>query len=330
MTKLNKRLLLAILTLPILAGCIHNHHHDLDPETLSHVPGWGVKDRHSHDHGMGSTHGGVAVGSAGMIYVSSDDGIFAYNDAGELKRSFRDKSLTHIHAMQLRMEKGKEYIYGARNNAGTLVKLDLEGHILMEVPFPGECGLAVKKFKPTAVAVKPNGNIFLADGYGSNYILEFDSSGNYLSYFGGKDMEDIEKFKTPHGLTIDTRYNPARLLVCDREKKRLVHFDLDGKFIGEVITGLRRPCATSIYGEYVAIAELQGRVVILDGRNEIVVTLGDNPNENEWANFKVPPSDWKAGVFTAPHGLCWDAHGNLYVQDWNAAGRVSKWTPAIP
>jgi hypothetical protein len=38
----------------------------------------------------------------------------------------------------------------------------------------------------------------------------------------------------------------------------------------------------------------------------------------------VAPTDWKAGVFTAPHGLCFDKAGNIYVQDWNATGRVTK------
>ena len=32
----------------------------------------------------------------------------------------------------------------------------------------------------------------------------------------------------------------------------------------------------------------------------------------------------KPGVFTAPHGLCFDAEGNLYVMDWNKTGRLTK------
>jgi len=30
------------------------------------------------------------------------------------------------------------------------------------------------------------------------------------------------------------------------------------------------------------------------------------------------------GIFTAPHGLSFDSEGNLYVEDWNVNGRVSK------
>ena len=38
----------------------------------------------------------------------------------------------------------------------------------------------------------------------------------------------------------------------------------------------------------------------------------------------VPPEKWKDGEFTAPHGACWDSKGDLYVEDWNATGRINK------
>lgn len=30
------------------------------------------------------------------------------------------------------------------------------------------------------------------------------------------------------------------------------------------------------------------------------------------------------GIFTAPHGLSFDQAGNLYVEDWNKTGRITK------
>jgi hypothetical protein len=77
-------------------------------------------------------------------------------------------------------------------------------------------------------------------------------------------------------------------------------------------------------GDHVAIAELAGRVAILDGNNKLVAALGDNPNPNQRANYNVPPKDWKDGIFNAPHGVSYDHDGNLYVEDWNASGRISK------
>ena len=87
---------------------------------------------------------------------------------------------------------------------------------------------------------------------------------------------------------------------------------------------MRRPCAVSFHGDHCAVAELEARVVILDKAGKQVSLVGDNPNKKQWAGFGVKPADQKPGIFTAPHGLSFDKDGNLYVQDWNATGRVSK------
>ena len=34
--------------------------------------------------------------------------------------------------------------------------------------------------------------------------------------------------------------------------------------------------------------------------------------------------DGLVGTFTAPHGLGFTENGDLYVQDWNQTGRVTK------
>jgi hypothetical protein len=38
----------------------------------------------------------------------------------------------------------------------------------------------------------------------------------------------------------------------------------------------------------------------------------------------VQGEQWVDGLFLAPHSAAWDEQGNLYVMDWNAAGRVNK------
>jgi hypothetical protein len=82
----------------------------------------------------------------------------------------------------------------------------------------------------------------------------------------------------------------------------------------------------SIHGDNVAIAELESRVAILDKSNKVISVLGDNPDKGQWAKFDVAVEAWKEGIFTAPHGLTYDKEGNLYVQDWNKTGRVTKLT----
>ena len=96
------------------------------------------------------------------------------------------------------------------------------------------------------------------------------------------------------------------------------------------MTGLRRPCGVSFWQGHLAVAELEGRVTILDESFRIEAHLGDNPNRGHWANNGVKPDDWADGVFTAPHACCFDRAGNLYVMDWNAAGRISRLNRVAP
>ena len=186
--------------------------------------------------------------------------------------------------------------------------------------------LALEKFAPTAITVAPNGDIFLSDGYASNHIFKFDKTGKYLKHFGTKG-NDLKQFNTAHGMTLDTRYDPPRLLICDRNhqpKGRLLHYNLDGEFIEEVITGLGMPTSASVQGDYVSVPDLHGRLVVLDKTNTIMAVLGHNPDRAQGQNYKVPQAQWIEGVFSGTHGSAWDAEGNLYVQDWNVDGRIMK------
>jgi hypothetical protein len=64
--------------------------------------------------------------------------------------------------------------------------------------------------------------------------------------------------------------------------------------------------------------------VILDKAGKVAATLGDNPDRKQWAAFKLAPEHWRDGIFVAPHGVSFDRDGNLFVQDWNFAGRFTK------
>lgn len=293
--------------------------------TFDTVPGWGLSPEGKSQ--IGPCHGSVVVDKAGNVYTSADAGVFVFSPDGKVIRRFLGENYSRIHDMKINAEADGEFIYGARNANAEGIKFNAEsGNIVLRLPFPKESGLEGKPFNPTAITIAPNGDIFLADGYASDQIFKFDKNGNYLMHFGTKGNA-LKEFNTAHGMCLDTRYEPARLLICDRNhqpKGRLLHYSLGGEFIDELVTGLGMPTSAAVQGDYVSVPDLHGRVVILDKTNTIMAVLGHNPDPAKGANYGIPQEQWKEGIFSGTHGSYWDKDGNLYVQDWNTSGRIMK------
>ena len=318
-----------------LSGCsLSNHEENHDEKgvrlgtglmTFDTVPSWGLGANGKSQ--IGPTHGGVAIGKDGTVYTSADRGVYALSPDGKILRSFIEEPYTKLHDIEIRNENGTEYIYGARNANKEGIKFNAkDGNVVLKLPFPKESKLELTSFSPTAITVDADGNIYLSDGYASNIIFKYDKTGKYLKHFGAKG-NGPRQFNTAHGMTLDNRYDPPRLLICDRNhqpKGRLLHYSLEGEYINEVIGGLGMPTSVAVQGDYVSVPDLHGRVVILDKSNTIMAVLGHNPNPQLGRSYGIKQADWIEGVFSGTHGSNWDANGNLYIQDWNVDGRIMK------
>jgi sugar lactone lactonase YvrE len=122
-----------------------------------------------------------------------------------------------------------------------VIKLSPEGEVLLTLGRPGSPGDGRGPLldTPCDVVTDADGNIYVGDGHeGQNEddpstvarIAKFDKSGNFITSWGrwGSGPEEL---RTPHALDIDS-YN--RLIVADRGNNRLVIFELDGTYIGEL------------------------------------------------------------------------------------------------
>ena len=273
---------------------------------------------------LGPCHGGAVLDAAGNIYVTTDTerGIVVFSPKGKFLRAFGP---TRIHGLELRKEKGVQYLYAARPSDHEVLKLKLDGEQVWAIHFPAEAGLYkdANGFKPCAVTVAPDGSIFVADGYGSNFVLKFDKNRKFIKAFGGPGQEE-GKFNTCHGIALDPRPRKPLLLVCNRNNNRVEHWDLDGNFVRVIQKDLRMPAAVHIRGNYAVFPELQGRVTVLDKAGKIVAQVGDNPNESQRANFGLPQDQWKDGICNSPHGASIDKNGNLIVSEWSKFGHLHK------
>ncbi len=279
---------------------------------------------------LGPCHGGTVIDKAGTIYVTTDTerGIVVFSPQGKFLRAVGP---TRIHGLEIREENGTEYIYGARPNDHEVIKLKLNGEKEWAIGYPGEAGIYkdANGFKPCAVTVAPDGSIFIADGYGANYVLKFDSTRKFVKAFGGPGKEE-GKFNTCHGIAVDMRQGKPLLLVCNRNSNRVEYWDLDGNFVKVIQKDLRMPAAVHIRGDYAVFPELQGRVTVLDKEGNIVAQIGDNPIKEQRANFGLPPDQWKAGICDSPHGASIDKDGNLIVSEWSKFGHLHKFVQATP
>ena len=279
---------------------------------------------------FGGTHGAIAQDKAGQIYVSTQSatGILVYSAEGRLLKTIAS-AFPEVHSMVLSEEDGTEYFYttvqkGTPEENWLFVKMKTDGTPVLKITAPPEAGFKLaNEWRITAAVPAPDGSIFIANGYGDSRIFHFDGKGNYRRSYSGKGAEP-GLLNCSHGLTLDRRYEQPLLLVCDRENRRLCHFDLDGKYVGTVTEHLRRPCQISLHGDYAIVSELEGRVTVLDRDNVPVAFLGDNGHRAQWANYDLDPKTIDAASFSAAHGCFVDREANVYVSDWNRTGRVNR------
>lgn len=291
------------------------------------VAGWGALPEGTS---FGGTHGAIAQDQAGNIYVStqSETGVLVFNSEGKLLKTIATQ-FPEVHSMTYALEDGQEYLYttvqkGTPQENWLFVKMKTDGTVVKRITAPQEAGFSTpNEWRITAAVPGPNGDIYIANGYGDSRIFRFDKQGQYKASYSGKGTAD-GKLNCSHGLAVDTRYDQPLLLVCDRENRRLCHFDFDGKWVGTVAQYLRRPCQVSFYGGYAVVSELEGRVLILDEHNAPVAFLGDNPHKEQWAKYEIDPAAIAPASFSAAHGCFVDRNGDVYVSDWNRTGRVTK------
>jgi hypothetical protein len=272
---------------------------------------------------------GVAQDSRGRIYVShtvhpdskSEDAIAVFDEKGKFLTSWGSRFKGGGHGIDLRKEKGTEFLYHCDTAHRQVVKTTLDGTVVWEKGLPTESGKYGEKdaFVPTNVAFAPNGDFYIGDGYGSSWVHQYNIAGEYIRSFGGRGS-DPGKFDIPHGLWIDPRGKEPLLAVADRGNRRIQYMTMDGKHVKFVTEGMRAPCNVDFRRGVMLVPDLNSVVTLLDEKNNVVASLGDGQPSNLRG---APRSQFIPGKFIHPHDAMFLRNGDILVAEWVPIGRIT-------
>jgi sugar lactone lactonase YvrE len=251
--------------------------------------------------------------------------ILKFDASGSLVKSFGAGLIVFPHGLTVDRD-GNVWVTDlfARDGKGQQVlKFSPGGKVLMSLGKPGIAGDGPDVFNaPSAVAVAPNGDIFVADGHGGNTnarIVKFRSDGRLIKSWGRKGTAPGE-FDTPHALAMDSQ---GRLFVADRNNNRIQIFDQDGNFIAQW-TQFSRPSGLFIdAGDviYVSDSESESATRNHDGWKR-GIRVGSARDGSVTAFIPDPVE--KATTTSAAEGVAADASGNIYGAE-AAARRIMKY-----
>ncbi len=290
---------------------------------------------------LGDCHG-MAVDERDHVFVLQQNGdvqhpaLLEFDASGRFVRGSGQRFARGAHGLTYDRHDGHECLWIVDYELQAVVKCALDGSELLELPkpvhaaYPGGNG-----YRPTDVAIAPNGEIYVTDGYGASLIHRYTADGRHIQTIGWKG-NGPGQFECPHGLCIDTRGAEPVLLVADRANVRIQALSLTGEHRRTIISrGLRYPCAVRIRGDATLIPDLFGAVLMWDRDYNHVATLGAHPDmrPGEWPKHvagypSVPREDRLDGRFISPHCVARDSAGRIYVGEWlRDGGRLTRLTP---
>ena len=264
-----------------------------------------------------------------LLTNETKNNVLIYDKAGKLLTSWGTE-YPGAHGLTLFNENGTEVLFICDNNRHQVIKTTLDGRVLLTLDYPKETGQYSKadEFIPTETAIAPNGDIYVADGYGKDFIIQYDLAGKYKNHFGGRGSE-AKHLLNAHGICIDQR-NPLQpcLIVTSRQQNAFKRYTFNGVYIDTISLPGAWVCRPVIKGDYLYAAVLQsnaqqgkqsGFVTILDKNYKVVSNLGGS--QPQYVNHQLEEMYQTIKYFQYPHDVCVDDEENLYIAQWNS-GKV--------
>ncbi len=287
---------------------------------------------------------GVAVDSRDRVFVFNrgPQPVMIFDRDGRFQSSWGEGLFARPHGITIGPD---DSVYITDDLDQTVKKFTPDGNLLLTIGksgTPSDTGATSQDFRtirragapfhyPTNVALAADGSLYISDGYGNARVHKFSSDGRHLMSWGEAGAGPGQ-FHIPHGIAVGP---DGTVVVADRENSRLQFFSPDGQFLREW-SEIARPCQVAIDAQGVFyVAELGysagmwpdttapgpdatgGRVSIFDSGGELLA---------RWGGGSDPCAP---GDFYAPHDICLDSRGGLYVGEvvWSAGGNLGAVPP---
>lgn len=283
---------------------------------------------------------GVAVDAKDRVYLltRSDARVIIYEPDGTFMRSWGEDIFTpRTHGISI----GKDgSVYTTDDGDHTVRKFTPEGKQLMVIGTPGQpsdTGYDKSKGlvsitrggppfnRPTGITEAANGDLYVTDGYGNARVHRFSANGKIVQSWG-EPGTGPGQFNLPHGICIDS---DGRILVADRENDRIQFFSKDGEYLDQW-THVQRPTDVFVDRDgLVYVSSLWWRVgqnspikgtIRHDLPGHISVLDSDGNLLLRW----ISADRCSPGNFVAPHTLCVDSEGSIYVGEVTYTFGVSR------
>ena len=272
---------------------------DLNWETLP--PGYSWRDAPA-----------VATDDHDNVYVFNrgDHPMIVFDSDGNFIKSWGEGVFARAHGISRGPD---DTLYCTDAADHTVRQFTLDGELLMTIGAPGKPAdpFSGEPFnRCTHTAVDPRtGDIYVSDGYGNSRVHKYSPDGKLLFSWGAPGTGEGE-FNCTHNIATDSQ---GYVYVADRENHRIQIFDSKGKY-ETLWSTVHRPCGLYISEDdtiYVGelgwgsgvernVPNIGPRVSVMNTKGQILARLGEGYGLGE-------------GQFLAPHGICLDSKGSIYV-----------------
>jgi sugar lactone lactonase YvrE len=225
--------------------------------------------------------------------------VMVFAPDGKFLRSW-DGNFTTPHGLRIDPD---DNVWIADMDNHLVQKFTLDGKLLLSLGTKDKPGRAADRFnRPADVNTGPDGEIYVADGYGNSRIAKFAKDGTFLQDWGKKG-KGPSQFRIPHAVFLDAE---KRVFVGDRENARIQIFDRDGKLL-DTWKDAGYPYGLFLHKDRVYLADgRSGAIRILDNRGKLLA---------RW--------ETKVGAET-PHWINVDRKDAVYI-GFVEGNKVQKW-----